>query len=106
MKKRTFLIFTLYTWGRILYGLILHPYKTIREIVRKPVFIPVALSPLLGIGVLFFLGRAGAFLIDIYGIKRDVIAMVLSTSLFSLVLWQLFLLYLLISLISARRKES
>lgn len=106
MKKRTFLIFTAYTWGRILYGLIFHPYKTIREIVRKPIFIPVAASPFLVIFLLFILGKLAALFISLYGIHRDIIAMILSTVLFSLLLWQLFLLYLLISLISAKRKES
>lgn len=88
-----------------MYGLIFHPYKTVREIVRKPVFIPVVASPVLAIGVLFILGRIGTLLVDVYGAKRDIMALVLGTSLFSLLFWQLFIVYLLVSLISAKRSE-
>jgi len=105
MKKLTFILFTLYTWMRILYGLIFYPYKTVREIIRKPVFFPVAASPILALLFIFTLGRLGALFIHVYGIKRYVIAMTLSTSLFSLILWQVFIFYLLISLISAKRNE-
>lgn len=105
MKKRTFFIFTLYTWLRILYGLFLHPYKTVREITRKPVFMPVAASPVFVVLVLFILGRLGAIFLNIYGVPRYMIAMILSISFFSLLLWQIVIFYLLLSLISAKRRE-
>lgn len=103
MRKRTFLIFTLYTWGRVLYGLMFHPYKTVRDIIRHPVLVPVASSPLLSLLLLFLLGKIGYLLIDLYGVQRNFVALVLSGSFFALFLWQLFIAYLLITLISAKK---
>lgn len=105
MSKRTFIIYTLYTWFRVLYGLIFYPYKTIREVTRHPILVPVLLTPFLGLGVLFVLGRVGALLMDVYGVNRSFIAMVLGSSLFAIIFWQLLLIYLLVSLISAKRRE-
>lgn len=105
MRKRTFLIFTLYTWGRVLYGLIFHPYKTVREIIRRPVLVPVAISPLLSLLLLFILGKIGYLLIDLYGLQRNFVAIFLGGSFFALVFWQAFIAYLLISMISAKKQE-
>ena len=105
MRKRTFAIFTAYTWLRVLYGLIFYPYKTIREVTRHPILVPVLLSPFLGLGVLFVLGRVGALLVDVYGVNRSFIAIVLGSSMFMIFFWQLLLFYLLLSLISAKRRN-
>ena len=106
MTKRSFLIFTVYTWLRVLYGLIFYPYRTIREIVRNPILVPALVTPFLGLFVLFILGRVGAFLVDVYGVNRSFIAIVLGSSLFTILLWQLLLVYLLVSLISAKRGKT
>lgn len=103
MRKRTFAIFTFYTWLRVLYGLIFYPYRTCREIVRHPILVPALVTPFFGLGVLFILGRIGAVLLDVYGVNRSFIAIFLGSSLFTIVLWQLLLIYFLISLISAKR---
>lgn len=105
MKKRTFVIYTTYTWFRVLYGLIFYPYKTIRDIVRHPILVPALMTPFLGLFVLFVLGRIGAILVDVYDVNRAFIAIVLGSSLFAIALWQLLLIYLLFSLISAKRSE-
>lgn len=103
MKKSTFVIFTLYTWFRVFYGLIFHPYKTTREIVRHPILVPALVTPFFALGVLFVLGRIGALLVDVYGINRSFIAICLGSSLFAILFWQLLLVYLLLSLVSAKR---
>jgi len=105
MRRRTFIIFTLYTWCRVLYGLLFHPYKTTREIVRHPILAPVLLTPFLSLITLFFLGRVGALIVEVYGTSRTLVALVLGSSLFAILFWQLLLLFFLLSLISAKRKE-
>src|SRR5260221_14732663 len=105
MKKRTFLIFTLYLWLRVLYGLIFYPYRTTREIVRHPVLAPVLVTPFFAVGFLFVLGRIGSILLDVYGVNRSFIALVLGTCFFTLLFWQGVIVYFLLSLISAKRRE-
>ncbi|HET9946863.1 MAG TPA: hypothetical protein VFQ63_02260 [Patescibacteria group bacterium] len=105
MRKRAFIIFTLYLWGRVLYGLIFHPYRTLREINRHPILAPVLLTPFFSLIVLFFMGRIGAFLLDIHGVHRQLLAIILSSGLLSIAFWQVLLFYFLITLISAKRKE-
>lgn len=105
MKKRVFAIFTFYIWLRVLYGLIFYPYRTTREIIRNPILVPALVTPFVGLFVLFILGRIGAILLDVYGVNRSFVAIVLSSSLFTILLWQLLLIYLLLSLISAKRKN-
>ena len=97
MKKRTFLIFVAYIWTKTLLGLTFHPFRTIREVTRRPVFLPVIFSPFIGLFVFFILGRVGAFLINVYGLRREFISIILSTALISILLWQALLIYLLIS---------
>lgn len=97
MKKRTFFFFIAYIWTKTLLGLTFTPFKSIREVVRKPVLLPVIFTPFLGLLILFFAGRLAALLITLYGFKREVLAVFLSTTLLSLLFWQLLLIYLLIS---------
>ena len=97
MKKRTFLIFVAYMWTKTLLGLTFHPFRTIREVTRRPVLLPVIFSPFIGLFVFFILGRVGAFLINVYGLRREFISIILSTALISILLWQALLIYLLIS---------
>ncbi len=101
MKKNTFLIFTAYIWTKTLLGLTFHPFTTVREVTRRPVLLPVIFSPFLGLLILFVMGRVGALLISVYGLKREAIALFLSTALISILFWQALLIYLLISFLFA-----
>ena len=101
MKKNTFLIFIAYIWTKTLLGITFHPFSTIKQVTRRPVLLPIIFSPFIGLFILFILGRIGSFLIDIYALKRELIAMFLGTALISILLWQALLIYLLISFLLA-----
>ena|SRR5258705_13961257 len=105
MKKRTFFVFIAYIWTKTLLGLTFHPFKSVREVVRRPILLPILFSPFLGLISLFFAGRVASFLITVYGFKREIIAIFLSSVLLSVTFWQLLLLYLLISFLTAIRKK-
>lgn len=105
MKKRTFFIYVAYVWTKTLLGLTFHPYTSVRETLRRPVLLPVIISPLVGLGILLITGKIGSLLIIVYGTKRELIALFLSTTFISIVLWQLLLLYLLLSFIAARLRK-
>ncbi len=106
MKKIIFFIFIIYVWIKTLIGLIIHPFISIREMIRRPVLTPVIFSPFLGLIILFLLGRIAALFIPISGLKRQIISIILSTSLISITLWQILLIYLLISLFIAFLKKT
>ncbi|MDO8583479.1 MAG: hypothetical protein Q7R51_03030 [bacterium] len=97
MKKSTFLIFSTYIWTKTLLSLTFHPIAAIREVTRRPVLLPIIFSPIIGLIAFFIFGRIGSFLISVYGLKREAIALLLSTALISILLWQALLIYLLIS---------
>ena len=101
MKKSTFLIFIAYIWTKTLLGLTFNPFATVNQVTRRPVLLPVIFSPFIGLFILFILGRIGSFLINIYALKRELIAMFLGTALISILLWQALLIYLLISFLLA-----
>ena len=101
MKKNTFLIFIAYIWTKTLLGITFHPFSTIKQVTRRPVLLPIIFSPFIGLLILFILGRIGSFLIDIYALKLELIAMFLGTALISILLWQALLIYLLISFLLA-----
>ena len=101
MKKNVFFIFVAYVWTKTLLGLSLHPFSTVREVTRRPVLLPVIFSPIIGLFTLFILGRIGALLITTYGLSREVIALALSSALIGIILWQLLLVYLLLSFLAA-----
>ena len=97
MKKNTFLIFSAYIWTKTLLGLTFHPLMTIRQVTRRPILLPVIFSPIIGLAAFFIFGRIGAFLLDFYDLRREIIAIFLSTTLISILLWQVLLIYLLMS---------
>ena len=105
MKKSTFLIFSTFIWTKTLLGLTFHPFMTVRLVTRRPVLLPVIFSPIIGLAALFVFGRIAAFLLDFYGLKREIIALFLSASLISILLWQALLLYLIISFLMALWKK-
>lgn len=97
MKKPVLYIFIGYVWSKTLLGLVLHPYKSVREMTRQKVLVPVVFSPVIGLAILFVLGRMGSFVFEVEGFRRTVLAVSLSTGLIAILLWQAFLLYLLLS---------
>jgi hypothetical protein len=101
MKKNIFLIFVAYIWTKTLLGLTFHPFSTIREVTRRPVLLPVIFSPIIGLFTLFVMGRIAALVITVYGPSREMIALILSVSLISIIFWQLLLVYLLASFLVA-----
>lgn len=107
MKKQpVLLIFIAYVWTKTLLGLAITPYKSTREITRHRVLLPVVFSPLYGLVILFIIGRVGSFLFDLDGVQRSLLALVLSSALISILLWQGLLIYLLLSFYLAFRKTS
>lgn len=101
MRKRTFFIYATYVWTKTLLGLTLHPYTSIRDTLRRPILLPVIISPLIGLGVLLITGKIASLLIVVYDLKREIIGLLLSSMLISIVLWQILLVYLLLSFILA-----
>lgn len=105
VKKSALFIFTAYIWTKTLLGLTIRPYKSVREINRNKVLTPVLLSPVLGLIVLFVLGRMATYVLELGSFGRTVMAIVLSTGLISILLWQGLLLYLFFSFRMALRKR-
>jgi hypothetical protein len=104
MKKSWFIFFT-YVWTKTLLGLTFHPFKTTKEVTRKPILLPVIFSPFIALSIFFIFGRIGAFLVNFYGLKREAISLMLSSVLISIVLWQILILYLLLSFLIALWKK-
>ncbi len=104
MKKHTFLVFVAYIWTKTLIGLTFHPFKSIKGVVRRPILLPVIFSPVMGLAVLFIVGRIAALFLSPHGLKREIIVIFLSTTLLSILFWQLLLFYLLGSFLIALRK--
>src|SRR5262245_46750631 len=104
MTKRTWVVFAGYVGSKMLLGLTFHPFTSVRKVVRRPLLLPALFTPAMGLLILFAAGRLGSELVDVYGLKREVIAFCLSTILLSIVLWQLLLIYLLLSFVVALRK--
>ena len=105
MKKRTFFIYVAYVWTKTLLGLTLHAYTSVRETLRRPILLPVIISPLIGLGILLIVGKMTSLLVVVYNLKRELIGIILSTTLISIVFWQLLLLYLLLSFVTAYLKK-
>lgn len=106
MKNKTFFVYGSYLWTKTLLSLTFHPHKTIKETLRRPVLLPVIFSPIIGMIALFIIAKIAAYVVDIYGLKRDIIAIFLSTTLLSIVFWQILLFYLLGSYLIASWKKS
>jgi len=105
MKKRTFLIYIGYIWTKTLLGIAFKPYLSVRNSIRRPILLPVIFAPFAGLILLFIAGKIGSLFIFINGNLRGAVALFLSTTLLTIVLWQILLLYLLISFIIAARKS-
>jgi hypothetical protein len=104
MTKRTWVVFAGYIWSKTLLGITFHPFTSVRKMVRRPLLLPAIFTPAAGLLLLFMAGRMGSYLLDVYGLKRELIAFLLSTILLSIILWQVLLIYLLLSFVFALRK--
>lgn len=105
MKKSTFFIFVAYVWTKTLLGLTFTPYKSIKEVIQRPILLPVIFSPFIGILTLLLAGKIASIFIITSGFKRESIAFFLSATLLSIIFWQVLLLYLFASFLIARRKK-
>ncbi len=106
MRKRTLFAFTTYIWTKTLLGLTFTPFVSVREVIRRPVLFPVIFSPFLGIILLLIFGRIAALFIATEGMERIVIAMILSSAVISIFLWQILLVYLLLTYLFALWKNT
>lgn len=105
MKKSSLAIFATYILTKTLLGLVIHPYKSVRQVTRHKVLVPVVFSPLYALLGLFIVGRIGSYIFEVYDpLKRTIIAQILGAGLLSILLWQILLLYLLINFLFAIRK--
>lgn len=92
---RTLLIWMSYVWGTTLAGLAIHPYQSVKRMVlTKPILLPVTISPVLGLIALFVVGRVGSFVFSVSGVARELMALLLGSTLIGLLLWQGLLLAL------------
>lgn len=95
MKKSAFALWVGYVWGTTLAGLAIHPYQSIRRIVLgKKILLPVTLSPLIGLVGLFVVGRVGSYVFTLGDMGREIMAMILGSTLIGLLMWQALLLLL------------
>jgi hypothetical protein len=84
-----------YVWFKTLAGLAVHPYKSVKKMVfRDQILLPVVASPIVGLAVLFVVGRVGSSVWDMTGLWREGTAALLGTILIGLLLWQVLLLAL------------
>lgn len=84
-----------YVWSVTLAGLAIHPYQSVRRMVLdKPILLPVALSPVIGLVALFVLGRVGSLIFSLGPIGKELTALILGSTLIGLLLWQALLLTL------------
>lgn len=96
-------VWVAYVWSVTLAGLAIHPYQSVRRMVlNKPILLPVALSPVFGLISLFVVGRVGSYVFTLGLIGRELMALVLGSTLIGLLLWQGLLLVLVIRFWRAR----
>lgn len=92
---RPLVLWVTYVWTTTLAGLAIHPYQSVKRMVfSKQILLPVILSPVLGLIGLFVVGRVGSYFFTPGEIYREIIALVLGSTLIGLLLWQGLLLAL------------
>jgi hypothetical protein len=90
----SFLVWVVYQMLRLCLGLVIHPYRTVREIMRGKWFVPLVFLPS---GLLVWIvvtGRIAAWAIDVPLATRDWLGIMYSTLIISLGIWQALLFYL------------
>lgn len=92
-----------YVWSVTLAGLAIHPYQSVRRMVMdKPILLPVALSPILGLVGLFIVGRVGSYIFTLGFYGREIMSLMLGSTLIGLLLWQGLLMFLIVRFWRAR----
>ncbi len=90
---KTWVVWIGYVWSVTLAGLAIHPYQSVRRMVLdKPILLPVVLSPVIGLVGLFVVGRVGSYVFTLGPLGRELMALVLGSTLIGLLLWQGLLL--------------
>src|SRR3989344_2064129 len=89
-----FVVWVMYHGVRLCVGLVIHPYRTMREIMRGLWFVPLVFVPAALLIWIFVTGRIAAWVVDVPSALRDWIGLFYATLLLSLGLWQALLLYL------------
>jgi hypothetical protein len=94
-SRSTLIMWLGYVWGTTLAGLAIHPYQSIRRIVlTKRILLPVTLSPVIGLIGLFVVGRVGSYAFTLRDMGREMMALLLGSTLVGLLMWQGLLLLL------------
>lgn len=84
-----------YVWAKTLAGLAVHPYQSVKRMVfGDQVLLPVTLSPVFGLLVLFIVGRVASFVMNVDEMWREIIALILGSTLIGILMWQLLLVAL------------
>lgn len=84
-----------YVWMKTLAGLAIHPYQSVKRMVfGEQILLPVVMSPLMGLVGLFFAGRVGSYVLNLGGMTREGIALILGSTLIGLLMWQILLIAL------------
>ena len=103
ISRSAVLVWVAYVWSVTLAGLAIHPYQSVKRMVLgKPILLPVILSPVLGLLGLFFVGRVFSYVFTLGPIGRELITLVLGSTLIGLLLWQGLLLALVVRFWRAR----
>jgi hypothetical protein len=93
---KTWVLWVSYVWMTTLAGLAIHPYKSVKRMVLgETVLLPVTLSPIMGLVGLFIVGRVGSAIFTLGPLGREIMALVLGSTLVGLFLWQGLLLVLI-----------
>lgn len=96
-------IWVTYVWSVTLAGLAIHPYQSVRRMVLdKPILLPVVLSPVIGLVSLFVVGRVGSYAFTLGLVGREMMSLLLGSTLIGLLLWQGLLLFLVVRFWRAR----
>lgn len=84
-----------YVWAKTLAGLAIHPYQSVRRMVfGDQILLPVVLSPVFGLIVLFVIGRVGSYVMTLHGMWREGMALILGSIFLGLFMWQILLVAL------------
>lgn len=102
-KKRTFLFAASYIWGSTTVHLATHPYRILQKIVfHDRILLPVVMSPLLSLFLLFIAGRIASFVFEFGSFSKLILAFILGVLLIALLLWQLLIFILVFRFWRAR----
>ena len=100
---KTMIAYISYVWMTTLAGLAIHPYKSVKKMVLKErVLLPVVMSPVMGLVGLFVVGRVGSYAMNLTGLMREGMAMMLGVILIGLLMWQGLLVALVVRFWRAR----